>query len=287
MPLSLLFLGIGRSLFIGDHPDLELHRHSTLQISFALDHLFDVRSTRLPWTSAAGVVIAPSIPHQIKALRGTGVSLQVVPEARYTDHLTQRVLGGAGIYLLHAKTLTPFVRFFRNALEGTLACSEVFLACERLIETLTGVDGKREIVDERLLVALDKIESELPGQISLKSLAHHVCLSEDRFLHLFSEQLGLPLRPYILHQRMMRATAEVLDGRSITQAAVNTGFSDTAHFSRTFLKLTGLHPSIIKSYRGSVKVSTCASSRCIRPTALDPTGERCLSCVLNRPRTAS
>ena len=264
-----------------------MHRHATLQITFALDHLFEVRTAHLPWARTPGAAIASNCPHQFRRFQGAGVSLHVVPEARYTGDLDDGFLRGADLRRLTPAILTPYVTFFRDALTGPLECSEVFLKCERLIEDLTGRNGYKGVVDERLLVALDRIESELPRQISLKSLAHHVCLSEDRFLHLFTEQLGLPLRPYVLYQRILRATAEVLEGHSITQAAVGAGFSDTAHFSRTFLRMTGVHPSVIKQYRGTVKVSTCSSSRCIRPTAMNPTGDHCLSCVLKRPSAAS
>jgi AraC-like DNA-binding protein len=285
MTSELLYLGIGRSIFVGQHPDQATHQHATLQITFALDQRFEIRTPGVPWMSTPGAGIAPNVPHQFRRFQGTGVSLHFVPEARYTKHLIEGFLGGEDIRVLDVQTLGPYERFLRNTLLEPAGCSEVFLMAERLVEDLTGTIGYKGVADERLLVALDWIESELPRQISMKKLAHHVCLSEDRFLHLFTEQLGLPLRPYVLNQRIMRATVEVLEGRSITQAAVSAGFSDTAHFSRTFLRLTGVHPSIIKKHRGTVKVSTCSSSRCIRPTVLNPKGDRCMSCVLNRART--
>ena len=281
--MSLLYLGVGRSLFIGQHPDQEMHHHSTLQITFSLSHRFDVRTHALPWTRVSGVAIDSNIEHQFKGFRGTGVSLHVVPEARFTRHLDEGFLAGNELRLLDPQALAPYVRYFGRVFDEPRECSEVFLKCEGLIEDLTGKSGYRGVVDERVLAALDRIESELPRRISLKLLAHHVCLSEDRFLHLFTQQLGLPLRPYILNQRILRATTEVLTGRSITQAAVNAGFSDTAHFSRTFLRLTGVHPTVLKDYRGMVRISSCGSSRCIRPSQLDPAGSHCLSCILNRP----
>jgi len=283
--LALLYLGIGRSLFVGTHPDQELHHHATLQITFSLDRPFEVKVPHATWRRTSGVAIASNEPHQFRAIRDDGVSLHVVPEARYTAHLSEGFLGGEEMRLLDPGLLERYQSFFRDALVERSECSDAFRMGEHLIEDLTGMRGYRGLVDERLLMALDTIEHELPRQISLKSLARQVCLSEDRFLHLFSEQLGLPLRPYVLHQRTMRATAEILEGRSVSQAAVSAGFSDTAHFSRTFLRLTGSHPSLIKQYRGSVEVSTCSSSRCIRPTKVDPKGESCLSCLLNRLHT--
>src|SRR5262249_32985521 len=60
---------------------------------------------------------------------------------------------------------------------------------------------------------------------SLKSLAEIAGLSQSRFMHVFTESVGVPVRPYILWLRLQRAACELMDGRSVTEAAHSAGFS--------------------------------------------------------------
>ncbi|MEZ8823093.1 helix-turn-helix transcriptional regulator [Vibrio amylolyticus] len=71
-------------------------------------------------------------------------------------------------------------------------------------------------------------------------VAASLSLSESRFLHLFSEILGVPWRPYLLWCRMLCAVEAIIGGQSATQAAHHAGFSDSAHLSRTFKKTFGM-----------------------------------------------
>nr|WP_246849462.1 helix-turn-helix transcriptional regulator [Rubellimicrobium arenae] len=66
------------------------------------------------------------------------------------------------------------------------------------------------------------------------------CLSESRFSHLFAEETGLPFRSWVLWRRMMRAMQARGAGASLTDAAHLAGFSDSAHFSRTFMRMFGV-----------------------------------------------
>src|SRR5262249_5592971 len=70
--------------------------------------------------------------------------------------------------------------------------------------------------------------------VSLKTLADLSGLSTSRFMHLFTEAAGVPLRPYILRLRLQRACVELLAGTTVTSAACSAGFSDASHLTRTF-----------------------------------------------------
>ena len=66
------------------------------------------------------------------------------------------------------------------------------------------------------------------------------CLSESRFSHLFTKETGLPFRTYVLWRRLMQAVERRAAGATLTEAAHQAGFSDSAHFSRTFLRMFGI-----------------------------------------------
>jgi AraC-like DNA-binding protein len=78
---------------------------------------------------------------------------------------------------------------------------------------------------------------------SLKALAGISGLSQSRFMHVFTESMGTPLRPYVLWLRLQRACCDLMAGASITAAAHNAGFSDAAHLTRTFRRMLGMTPT--------------------------------------------
>ena len=88
--------------------------------------------------------------------------------------------------------------------------------------------------------------AHLDDDVSLDSVAREVGMSGDRLSHLFGEQLGLGLRPFILYLRLQRAAHELARGESITSASAAAGFADGAHMTRTFRRMFGLVPSDVR-----------------------------------------
>jgi AraC-like DNA-binding protein len=81
--------------------------------------------------------------------------------------------------------------------------------------------------------------------VSLKTLADLSGLSTSRFMHLFTEAAGVPLRQYILRLRLQRACVELLAGTTVTLAACSAGFSDASHLTKTFRRMLGVTPTAL------------------------------------------
>ena len=94
----------------------------------------------------------------------------------------------------------------------------------------------------RVLRHLHEPRAELDN-VSLKTLAGIASLSPSRFMHAFTESVGVPVRPYLLWLRLQRAACDLMDGTSVTNAAHRAGFSDAAHLTRTFRRMLGATPS--------------------------------------------
>jgi len=60
--------------------------------------------------------------------------------------------------------------------------------------------------------------------------------------HLFKARMGVPVRRYVLWARLRGGLEQALAGASLTSAALEAGFSDSAHFSRTFREMFGIAP---------------------------------------------
>jgi AraC-like DNA-binding protein len=77
-------------------------------------------------------------------------------------------------------------------------------------------------------------------------VAGEACLSPSRFRHLFVEQTGLALRPYILWRRFLRVWDLLMAGESLSSAAHSAGFADAAHLTRTCRRMFGFPPSALQ-----------------------------------------
>lgn len=78
---------------------------------------------------------------------------------------------------------------------------------------------------------------------SLAELAKVLSLSYHRTSHVFADVVGIPVRTYQLWQKLYRASAPLLAGMSLTDAAHIAGFSDSAHYSRAFQTAYGRCPT--------------------------------------------
>jgi AraC-like DNA-binding protein len=70
-------------------------------------------------------------------------------------------------------------------------------------------------------------------------------VSPTRVTHQFTSEIGIPVRRFVLWTRIKRAVEAHRTGRDLTAAAIEAGFSDAAHFSRTFRAMFGLSPSLV------------------------------------------
>jgi AraC-like DNA-binding protein len=118
-------------------------------------------------------------------------------------------------------------------------------AALRIVEDWAGGHGAVEVSRHPAIeAAMDVIPTLLVGgPVRLEAVAAAVHLSPSRLAHLFSAQVGIPLRPYVRWQRIQHAIRLVAGGESLTAAAHHAGFTDGSHFTRVFKRSFGAAPS--------------------------------------------
>jgi AraC-like DNA-binding protein len=95
--------------------------------------------------------------------------------------------------------------------------------------------------DERMNLALAYLSDKSDQIVPLIDVADHCNLSSSRFLHLFKEQTGITYRRAQLWNKLMKGITQ-FGKMSLTEIAHYSGFSDSAHFSRTFKENFGFSP---------------------------------------------
>lgn len=116
-------------------------------------------------------------------------------------------------------------------------------------QSLSERDSLRRKKDlERLNVVLSYIQAHYSESITNSQLADMICLSEDRFGHLFREGVGKPPLQYINDMRLKSALNLLkTSDHTVTQVAEAVGFRDYNHFGRLFRKRYGCTPYEVKS----------------------------------------
>jgi len=97
------------------------------------------------------------------------------------------------------------------------------------------------------VAALDYLEDAIEGRTRLTEAADVAHISPSRLTHLFSQEVGLPFRRFVLWLRLRRVVEEIGNQANLSQAAAAAGFSDAAHLSRVFRRAFGLTPSALLS----------------------------------------
>jgi AraC-like DNA-binding protein len=238
--------------FVGADMANEPHRHFTASILLGLDGpiLFRAGAAR-EWSTVDAVMVAPNVEQQLDARGRKLVILQIDPESDSYAGIAHHV-AGTGVRVLSASA----VHRLRARLHDVGHSSRAALdAWAFTIGELAESAATRRPIDPRIKRALAIMKSDFLSPPPARKLAAAVGLSPGRLIHLFTREMGLPIRRYVLWLRLRDVIFSISAGATLTEAAHHAGFSDSAHLSRTFRGMFGFPPSTIAEGRGRVRLS--------------------------------
>ncbi|HML36505.1 MAG TPA: AraC family transcriptional regulator [Bacillota bacterium] len=102
---------------------------------------------------------------------------------------------------------------------------------------------QEKIISEDIQAAVDHIRENLSENIPLDVLAAVSGLSLSRFKQKFCQQLGFTPREYINFLKIEISKELLIEGKSVTDAAIELGFSTSNYFSSVFRRFTTLSPT--------------------------------------------
>ena len=234
-------LFIGRNVLV-----VPTHSHYAIQVVFGSEPGVRLRgSDREEWTEYDLGIIPSRQPHGMDATRvRVNAVLFVEPETREGRALAERYLergiadiSDADVRIAIAEVMTAFDARDADRLRD---------ASLGVVRTLTGGVEPTAVSDERIMRAIAYINGRLGSSLSLEEVAAEAYLSPSRFRHLFVEQTGMALRPYILWRRFIHVWELLSRGATLSRAAHAAGFADSAHLSRTSRRMFGFPPSAMQ-----------------------------------------
>jgi len=212
---------------------------------FALNGDLRVRTgLRGRWTTAAGVFTAPDSPH---AVDSRGVEMLVIffdPESDVGAALRPAL--EAPVRFITGAERTELVRGVEDPRSFVGAGIDAWTHRAATILGIPSLRPKR-LLHPGIRRLLDRLRTAgFEDDNSLERLAKEAHLSSGRLMHVFTESVGIPLRPYLAWLRVQRACCAILSGVSLTEAAHTAGFADAPHMSRTFRRRLGITPSELR-----------------------------------------
>lgn len=231
-----VWLCAGAVVVYGASLDADVHEHYSIQLIWSKGD----SACKLNGVALFGPTIVGSyVQHQLAMAEGWVVLIE--PNSVLGEALARQLDGES------VKTL-EFCNFGQQApLQHSDFSSSLTLLFEYLGLPITSLyNSNRLDCDSRISQLLTQLDLCLTGECIKPSgwkasqVATQLSLSESRFLHLFSKEMGIAWRPYLLWRRMTCAIQALVQGQSATQAAHLAGFSDSAHLSRTFRKNFGM-----------------------------------------------
>ncbi|MFY9225176.1 MAG: AraC family transcriptional regulator [Blastocatellia bacterium] len=234
----------GGGAYFGNTFDTNFHQHHALQICIAPEGNFRLKvSEEDDWLICESAIIDSNTNHQID---GQGICILLIyldPEQRLSRTIRKKMKAEKILLLSRSYEVGDIL----NQLQlNTLEKTELLAVIEKILVSFFLDEQMVRSVDPRVKTVINRIKSMAGMPIAAMELAQIVNLSESRLAHLFNEQTGIPIRRYILWVRLQKAVAEMLNGNSLTEVAHESGFSDSAHFTRTFRKMFGIIPSKTK-----------------------------------------
>ena len=215
-------LDVGRALYVGPLATVPLHQAAVAALLVGFDRRFELIIDGVTTTHDATIVPART-EHALEFHGGRVAVLYFEPGASLPASID-------------AKALMQLIDLALT--ENTEASWNNLLRAAQLEVAIGPVEPRIARVAALLQQAPDE---SVPAQ----TLAEGAELSVSRLEHLFTAQLGVPLRAYRGWYRMRLAAQHLLRKATLTEAAHAAGFHDSAHFTHTFKDTFGLPPSFI------------------------------------------
>ena len=215
----------------------DYHAHHAIQVTLSLEGDFELRTEDERLTGPA-VAVASNARHIFQA-HGMAAFLFVAPESPAGRALAATALRDTALAALPlpplAAPMAALAAWFRAG--GSEA--EMVRLGQALVAALAEPEAA-PAADKRVAAMLAYVADGIDGALSLPEAASAACLSPSRARHLFAAQTGLPFKTFVLWRRIEKAVALYAAGASLTEAAHEAGFADSAHLSRTFRRTFGL-----------------------------------------------
>lgn len=220
-------------IYTGPGGKAELHSHHAIQLIRSLDSSFELvigGEARICETA----LIPSGLPHSFSC-EGAHLFIALIeplgPRGADLNQLASR----PGRKCLDDRLPSAA----QSAMEDPIQMANDLLG--NLLEDLPSYP----VLSPHVIAALAYLDVAIKGKPTLDEAANAAGISPSRLTHVFTEEIGIPFRNFVLWLRLRRMVDQVSGGSNLTEAAFAAGFSDSPHLSRVFREHFGMSPSAL------------------------------------------
>lgn len=228
-------------IYKGPIPVNRLHLHRALQVIISPSANLQISQGDIfPQTSGNVAVIPPFARHHVSSTLAPALVLFYEPNATILTRFKRSFVKIEKLVSHQSESAAKLILNFPANI------SEVINLGNEILQVKHS-DFLRPICDDpRIEEIVRRMENIHEPAIRLHDVAGDFQISESRLIHLFSEQIQMPFKSYYLWLKLRKALHLISSGLDLTTSAHEAGFTDSAHFSRTFVATFGFPPSHLK-----------------------------------------
>lgn len=234
--INKIFWQVDQIGFLANHLEAVAHRHWMMQLFIGIEAPVEI-TIEGKVIKCESIVIAKNVSHAFSAKKQLYYSALIEPTSEFAEQLTSKV-NDQGYWIVERQGLDG-LRQQAQELKSDSSIEKYLRFKEELVNYL-GLQPFVNQYDERVRQALELLGTCECDDHILANIAAKVHLSPSRLAHLFKEQIGVPLKSYLVLHQLERAFRELFDGKTTTEAALIAGFGTPSHFSSTVKKMMGM-----------------------------------------------
>lgn len=250
-------LRLRRWSFSGAPKAFRANAHVGYEFAWAVGGEADYRVGKNNITLRAGMIaMVPSHVEHANTMRGSLRAHALVLSPEFVRDVSDQlgVSMPTDATLAQSDRLATLSRWFEEeevANSGQLVTDALstLVVAETLKAAARDVRQRNEPSDPRIDRAIDYIRTHVTKSIALEDVAREVGMSRFHFCRVFRQTTGKSPYQFVLDERLSRARAELLAGRSVTEAAIDSGFSDLSRFAKLYARAFGERPSTARKIR--------------------------------------
>lgn len=225
---------------ITNHLEAETHNHWMLQLFIGIDDRVEITIGE-KMIKCFCIIVDKNVSHSFSAKKKVYYSAIIEPTSDYAGQLTSK-MNDLGYWVCDKEGIDD-LRQLGKALVGHSDLHH-YLEFVKSLNDFLAINTTPKSYDDRIIQLLQLLETCDSDTHTISNFAEKVFLSPSRLSHLFKEQIGVPLKSYLVLHQMERAFKELLEGKTATEAAMIAGFSTPSHFSGTVKKMMGMPLSL-------------------------------------------
>lgn len=213
-------LAFASSLFPFAANRLSAHAMPTTCVLCGIDSPIELR-TATERVEGAILLVRPQVHHQVK-------------------------VGGRARLLNFDGLAFPFSDALARPLEGHLyeiAIDALWGSEERRVKLREHLAHNQPICPPDISAIVSRLAQDSMSRMSQIELADQLQLERTRALRYFKQSTGMTFRSFKRWLAIQNAAHQMMSGDLVRNAALDNGFSDTAHFSRSFRTVLGITPT--------------------------------------------